>query len=47
MTIAAINKLQEDEKRALYSRFIPPALLDRFSWPAADEGLERWLSARR
>lgn len=30
MTIASINRLPEPEKRALYSRFIPPQLLDHF-----------------
>lgn len=30
MSIAAINQLPEDQKRALYTRFIPPALLDQF-----------------
>lgn len=30
MTIAGINQRPDDEKRALYSRFIPPELLERF-----------------
>jgi hypothetical protein len=29
-SIAALNKLPEQEKRALYTRFIPPPLLERF-----------------
>ena len=30
-SISTINKLPEDEKRAIYCRFIPQALLERFS----------------
>lgn len=30
MTIASLNRLPRAEKRALYSRFIPPELLERF-----------------
>lgn len=30
MTIAAINQLPDDEKRALYARFVPQELLDQF-----------------
>jgi len=29
-SIAAINELPESQKREIYSRFIPPQLLDQF-----------------
>jgi hypothetical protein len=32
-SIAAINELPDEEKIAIYRRFIPPALLDRFGIP--------------
>jgi len=32
-TIGGINKLPEDEKRAIYARYIPEELKDRFSLP--------------
>ena len=35
-TIGGINKLPEDEKRAIYARYIPPALLERFNLPEPD-----------
>ena len=35
-TIGGINRLPEEEKRAIYSRVIPPRLLDRFNLPAPD-----------
>lgn len=35
-TIGGINKLPEDEKRAIYARYIPQALLERFRLPDAD-----------
>lgn len=35
-TIGGINLLPEPEKRAIYSRVIPQALLDRFQLPAPD-----------
>ena len=35
-TIGSINNLPEDEKRAIYMRVIPPALLARFHLPAVD-----------
>lgn len=35
-TIGGINNLPEAEKRAIYSRYIPPALLDRFDLPDTD-----------
>jgi hypothetical protein len=35
-TIATINLLPEDEKRRIYSRAIPVALLQRFNLPALD-----------
>ncbi|MBI3174599.1 MAG: hypothetical protein HYZ25_12825 [Chloroflexi bacterium] len=35
-TIGGINKLPEDEKRAIYARYIPKSLLERFRLPDAD-----------
>ena len=35
-TIGGINLLPESEKRAIYSRYIPAALLERFHLPDAD-----------
>jgi hypothetical protein len=35
-TIGGINNLPENEKRAIYMRVIPPALIARFHLPAAD-----------
>lgn len=35
-TIGGINHLPEAEKRQVYSRVIPPALLERFNLPAPD-----------
>ena len=35
-TIGGINRLPEEEKRAIYSRVIPHELLDRFNMPALD-----------
>ena len=35
-TIGGINRLPEDEKRAIYTRVIPPQLLTRFNLPAID-----------
>ena len=35
-TIGGINKLPENEKRAIYSRYIPRPLLERFNLPEAD-----------
>lgn len=35
-TIGGINKLPEDEKRAIYARYIPKSLLERFNLPDAD-----------
>jgi hypothetical protein len=35
-TIGSINNLPEDEKRRIYMRVIPRALLERFHLPAAD-----------
>jgi len=35
-TIGGINHLPEIEKRAVYARYIPPALLNRFNLPEAD-----------
>jgi acetoin utilization protein AcuC len=35
-TIGGINRLPEDEKRAIYARYIPTPLLDRFHLPGAD-----------
>jgi len=35
-TIGGINRLPEDEKRAIYTRVIPPKLLTRFNLPAID-----------
>lgn len=35
-TIGGINRLPEEEKRKIYSRVIPPQLLDRFNLPATD-----------
>ena len=35
-TIGGINRLPEEEKRAIYSRVIPRELLDRFNMPALD-----------
>jgi hypothetical protein len=32
-TIGAINLLPEDEKRAMYARYVPPELLKRFNLP--------------
>jgi hypothetical protein len=32
-SIAALNHLPDEEKHAIYARFIPPELLDRFSLP--------------
>lgn len=34
-SIAAVNKLPEAEKRSIYARFIPPALLERFGLSTA------------
>src|SRR5688572_6041444 len=33
-TIGGINKLSEDEKRAIYARYIPRELIERFNLPA-------------
>ena len=33
-SIAAINRLPEAEKRAIYLRMVPTSLLDRFALPA-------------
>lgn len=35
-TIGGINNLSEDEKRAIYARYIPVSLLKRFDLPDAD-----------
>jgi hypothetical protein len=35
-TIGGINRLPEPEKRAIYARYIPRVLLDRFKLPDAD-----------
>jgi acetoin utilization protein AcuC len=35
-TIGGINKLPENEKRAIYARYIPKSLLERFHLPEAD-----------
>lgn len=35
-TIGGINKLPENEKRAIYARYIPKSLLERFNLPEAD-----------
>lgn len=35
-TIGGINRLSEEEKRGIYSRVIPPKLLDHFNLPALD-----------
>jgi acetoin utilization protein AcuC len=35
-TIGAINNLPEPEKRAIYARYIPPGLLERFHLPDVD-----------
>ncbi len=35
-TIGGINRLPEEQKRKIYSRVIPPALLERFHLPARD-----------
>ena len=35
-TIGGINRLPEEEKRAIYTRVIPRKLLDRFNLPAPD-----------
>jgi hypothetical protein len=35
-TIGGINKLPENEKRAIYARYIPKPLLERFNLPDAD-----------
>lgn len=35
-TIGGINKLPENEKRAIYARYIPKSLLERFNLPDAD-----------
>lgn len=35
-TIGGINNLPEDEKRLIYARYIPSALLERFSLPEPD-----------
>jgi hypothetical protein len=35
-TIGGINRLPEEEKRGIYSRVIPPQLLDRFNLPASN-----------
>ena len=35
-TIGGINRLPEEEKRRIYTRVIPPKLLDRFNLPALD-----------
>jgi len=35
-TIGSINNLPENEKRAIYSRYIPKELLERFNLPDAD-----------
>jgi hypothetical protein len=35
-TIGGINNLPENEKRAIYARYIPNALLERFNLPDAD-----------
>jgi len=35
-TIGGINHLPEEEKRAIYTRVIPPQLLDRFNLPATN-----------
>ena len=35
-TIGGINNLPEEEKRKIYSRVIPPKLLDRFNLPATN-----------
>lgn len=35
-TIGGINRLSEEEKRKIYSRVIPPKLLDRFNLPTSD-----------
>ena len=35
-TIGSINKLSEAEKRVIYTRYIPKALLERFHLPDAD-----------
>ena len=35
-TIGGINNLAEEEKRAIYARYIPPALLERFHLPGTD-----------
>jgi len=35
-TIGGINRLPENEKRAIYARYIPKSLLERFNLPEAD-----------
>lgn len=35
-TIGGINRLPEEEKRKIYTRMIPPSLLERFKLPALD-----------
>jgi hypothetical protein len=35
-TIGGINKLPENEKRAIYARYIPKSLLERFNLPETD-----------
>ncbi|HXF85167.1 MAG TPA: hypothetical protein VNK49_07230 [Anaerolineales bacterium] len=39
-TIGAINKLPEDEKRAIYARYIPAELIQRFNLPDLKENRE-------
>src|SRR5687768_14656864 len=36
-TIGGINKLPEEEKRAIYARYIPKELIDRFQLPSLTE----------
>ena len=35
-TIGGINNLPENEKRAIYARYVPTSLLERFNLPAVD-----------
>jgi hypothetical protein len=39
-TIGGINKLPENEKRTIYSRYIPPELIQRFNLPELTENKE-------
>lgn len=46
-TIGGINKLPEPEKRAIYSRYIPRELLERFNLPEADsQRIQQFLQFR-